>query len=112
MRMVRKKVSSEDADPTLSPGWAYFVESTKYKQHLANYQEQKETVSHYLFKFFVRLGGLTVLNKKSTCVKHHAVTDANGRFENLAASGLGTVDCIRHDLKRGQLVTFRQARGE
>lgn len=53
MRMVRKKVSSEDADPTLSPGWSYFVETTKYKEHLANYQEQKETVSCYLLRLSV-----------------------------------------------------------
>ena len=53
MQMVRKKVSSEDSDPTLSPGWSYFVETTKYKEHLANYQEQKETVSYYLSKFSV-----------------------------------------------------------
>ena len=46
MRMVRKKVSNEDRDPTLSPGWSYFIETTKYKTHLANYQEQKETVSY------------------------------------------------------------------
>lgn len=104
MRMVRKKVSSEDADPMLSLGWAYFVESTKYKQHLAKYQEQKETVSHYPFKFFLRLGGVTVLNKKSSCIKHHTVMDANGQFENLATLGLGTIDCIRHDLKCGQAV--------
>lgn len=62
MRMVRKKVSSEDADPTLSPGWSYFVEPKKYKEHLAKYQDQKETVSRYLFQFSVRLGELTVLD--------------------------------------------------
>lgn len=55
MRMVRKKVSSEDADPTLSPGWSYFVETTKYKEHLANYQEQKETVSNNLLKVSVNV---------------------------------------------------------
>lgn len=107
--MVRKKVSSEDADPMLSPGWAYFVKSTKYKKHLAKYQEQKETVSHYPFKFFLRPGGLTVLNKKSSCVKHHTVMDANGQFENLAVLGLGTINCIRHDLKHGQAVGDLQA---
>ena len=53
MRMVRKKVSSKDADPTLSPGWSFFVETTKYKEHLANYQEQKETVSCYLLRLSV-----------------------------------------------------------
>ena len=45
MWVVRKKVSSKDANPTLSPGWSYFVENTKYKEHLAQYKDQKETVS-------------------------------------------------------------------
>ncbi|KAF7969882.1 hypothetical protein HWV62_25675 [Athelia sp. TMB] len=80
-RMVRKKVSSEEADPTLSAGWSYFCEMTKYRQHLAKYGDQKEV--------------------HSTCVKHHAVGDANtGRFANLAASGIGTIDCARHMMKR------------
>lgn len=107
--MVRKKVSSEGADPTLSPGWSYFVENTKYKEHLAQYKEQKETVSRHLCSLSAKLGRLTSSLQKSTCVKHHAVTDANGRFENLAASGLGTIDCIRHNFKRALGVGDLQA---
>lgn len=47
-RMVRKKVSSEAADPTLSKGWSYFCEVTKYREHLATYGDQKEVVSVYI----------------------------------------------------------------
>ncbi|KAF7972344.1 hypothetical protein HWV62_18114 [Athelia sp. TMB] len=80
-RMVRKKVSSEAADPTLSAGLSYFVEMSKYRQHLAGYGDQKEV--------------------HSTCVKHHAVGDANtSRFKNLATSGIGAIDCSRHMMKR------------
>ncbi|KAF7977625.1 hypothetical protein HWV62_3024 [Athelia sp. TMB] len=80
-RMVRKKVSSEAADPTLSEGWSYFCETTKYREHLAKYGDQKEV--------------------HSTCVKHHAINDANtSRFANLATSGIGTIDCARHMMKR------------
>lgn len=43
-RMIRLKVSSEMADPTLSPGWSYFVETTKYNEHLAKYGDQKDVV--------------------------------------------------------------------
>lgn len=33
-------------------------------------------------------------------MKHHAVTDANtSRYADLASSGVGTTDCIRHNLK-------------
>lgn len=45
MKMVRRKVSSEVADPSLSHGWAYFVETTRYKEHLDSIGPQKETVS-------------------------------------------------------------------
>ncbi|KIM73395.1 hypothetical protein PILCRDRAFT_81152, partial [Piloderma croceum F 1598] len=37
----------------------------------------------------------------STCVNHHAMKDANKtRSGNLASSGIGTIDCIRHNFKR------------
>ena len=61
MWMVRKKVSSEDTDPTLSLGWSYFVETMKYKAHLTKYQHWKETVSDDLFKLSASLSRLTVL---------------------------------------------------
>lgn len=46
MRMVHRKVSSESSDPTLSPGWAYYVESKQYKEHLDYIGIQKDTVSN------------------------------------------------------------------
>lgn len=67
MRMVRKKVSSEVADPTLSPGWSYFCEVSKYMGHLETYGDQKETVRQSTFIQSVLLlingrSGLLVLN--------------------------------------------------
>ena len=44
-RMVRKKVSSEAADPTLSHGWSFFCEVIKYNAHLATAGIQPEQVS-------------------------------------------------------------------
>lgn len=44
-RMVRKKVSSEAADPTLSHGWSFFCEVIKYNGHLATTGIQPEQVS-------------------------------------------------------------------
>jgi hypothetical protein len=43
-RMVRKKVSSEAADPTLSEGYSFFTEVKKYYNHLAKYGVQIEEV--------------------------------------------------------------------
>lgn len=33
-RLKRKKVSNDASDPSLSKGWAYFVEEGAYKDHL------------------------------------------------------------------------------
>lgn len=43
-RLKRKDVSSDSADPSLNRGRAYFVEEGRYKQHLAGYADQEETV--------------------------------------------------------------------
>ena len=37
---------------------------------------------------------------KSTCVSHDAVDKPDREARGLAASGAGTVDCARHNLKR------------
>lgn len=42
-RMVRK-VSNEQVDPSLSRGWAYLCEITKYYEHLAKYGDQPAQV--------------------------------------------------------------------
>lgn len=51
-RMVRKRVSSEAADPTLSPGWALFCEYIKYNGHISKYGPQVEQVSGRLLVNF------------------------------------------------------------
>lgn len=105
-RMLRKKVSSEEADPSLSKGWAFFCEITKYSKHLADHANQPAEVSTlHTCLFSITLTCL----KRSTCVKHHAVKDANtSRSENLASTGIGTVDCIRHNCKRPSAVADLQ----
>lgn len=44
-RMVRKKVSSEAADPSLSRGYAYFGEIEKYHSHLEKFSDLPVAVS-------------------------------------------------------------------
>jgi hypothetical protein len=96
--MVHWKVSSENADPTLSPGWAYFCANTKYKG------DQKDTVSFISHLSLIDSSKQFVI-QRSMCVKHHAVTDANtSKSANLAASGVGTIDCVHHNMKRGHSV--------
>jgi hypothetical protein len=45
-RLARKNKSSEEADPTLCQGTAYFVEQSKYQQHLKENDHLPQEVSH------------------------------------------------------------------
>ncbi|KAF8059073.1 hypothetical protein FPV67DRAFT_1427056 [Lyophyllum atratum] len=71
-RLKRKKVSSYEADPGLSKGWAYFLPEVEYKSFL---------------KAFDKL------------IVQEAV-DAERATKGLAATGVAAVDCARHDVKR------------
>lgn len=44
-RLKRKNVSTNEADPGLNRGCAYFVEETKYKEYLGQFVNEKEPVS-------------------------------------------------------------------
>ncbi|KAG6836052.1 hypothetical protein H0H93_011949 [Arthromyces matolae] len=79
-RLKRKHVSSEERDPSLGGGWAFFVEETEYKNHISKTWDQKQP--------------------KSTCVSHNAVDNPDKKARGLSATGVGTVDCARHDFKR------------
>jgi hypothetical protein len=80
-RAVRKGVSSEIRDPSLVNGGAYFVKNLPYVTHL---KENGDLVQ-----------------EPSTCVQHNAVNNPDARHSRgLAATGVATFDCIRHDMKR------------
>ncbi|KAG6819543.1 hypothetical protein H0H93_010895 [Arthromyces matolae] len=79
-RLKRKNVSSEVRDPSLGGGWAFFVEEAEYKDHISANCNQKQP--------------------KSTCVAHNAVNNPDKQAQGLSATGVGTVDCARHDFKR------------
>ncbi|GBE88340.1 hypothetical protein SCP_1301550 [Sparassis crispa] len=80
--LKRKKVSSDKVDPGLNHGYTYFVEEKSYKDHL-----------HMYDKVFP--------DNISTCNNHDALKLASmkGAHQGTAASGVGTVDCARHDMK-------------
>ncbi|KAF9553123.1 hypothetical protein CPC08DRAFT_646024 [Agrocybe pediades] len=79
-RAKRRMISSEAKDPSLSHGWSYFVQECDYK--------------HFLNEF-----GPVVVQPPSTCSNHDAVNRERAT-EGYAATGVGTCDCIRHDMKR------------
>ncbi|KAG6895762.1 hypothetical protein C0992_012803 [Termitomyces sp. T32_za158] len=79
--LKRKDVSSDALDPDLGNGFAYFVQDQPYKEHLEKYKNEVEP--------------------KSNCSRHDAVNLANSKpSQGHAATGVGTIECIRHDMKR------------
>lgn len=85
-RLKRLNVSSPECDPGLNHGFAYVVNEARFKQHLQLYGDK-------------------IPDDTSTCNNHDALKSASMRGgKGTAASGLGAVDCIRHDMKRPSAV--------
>ena len=83
--LKRKDVSSNEADPGLSKGFAYFVNDGPFRAFLADHEKDKEP--------------------KSTCSRHDAVNLADVRpGHGYAATGVATVECTRHNMKRPSAV--------
>ncbi|KAG1864793.1 hypothetical protein F4604DRAFT_1882005 [Suillus subluteus] len=78
--LKRRIVSKDSTDPGLSRGWAYFVDETAYKAYILDHGD--------------------MLQEKSTCASHNAVNMADTKASHgLAATGVGTIDCARHNMK-------------
>ncbi|KAG2037116.1 hypothetical protein BDR03DRAFT_982484 [Suillus americanus] len=76
----RRAISKEGTDPGLSQEWVYFIEETAYKSHLQRFSGKPQ--------------------EKSTCSSHNAVNMADMKAsQGLAAMGVGTIDCARHNMK-------------
>ncbi|KAF7353234.1 CxC2 domain-containing protein [Mycena sanguinolenta] len=83
-RLKRKDVSSETKDPGLGNGWAFFCEVQAYMRHVEENWDQKQDRSH--------------------CVAHDAVDKPDREARGTASSGIGAVDCARHNMKRPNAV--------
>jgi hypothetical protein len=93
--LKRCNVSSDVVDPSLSEGWAYFVEERKYKAFLCQHLRDEQEVCDLLDPEFTH----TVL-QKSTCSSHNAINMADTKLsQGLAATGMGTVNCAHHNMK-------------
>lgn len=80
-RLRRKDVSNVDVDPSLNRGRAFVVERGEFRKHLEEFGSQKD--------------------EKSTCSNHDAIKSASIRGgRGTAASGMGSAQCGRHDMKR------------
>ena len=54
-RLARRNVSNDTVDPGLSHGWSYFVEDTKYRQHLKENDDLPQEVRFSYVQFIYSL---------------------------------------------------------
>lgn len=101
-RLKRKDVSSEEKDPGLGPGWAFFCEVKAYMDHVKQHWDQPQEVRDFGPAQVLML--LISEIQRSTCVSHDAVDKPDREARGTASSGIGAVDCARHDMKRPQAV--------
>ncbi|KAF8058561.1 hypothetical protein FPV67DRAFT_1565454 [Lyophyllum atratum] len=79
-RLKNRLRSSDEKDPSLQPGLAYFLASDRYLRHVSQYADQDE-ISH--------------------CVGFAALWLANSKkSKGLRATGVGSVSCSRHQFFR------------
>ena len=80
--LKRKKVSSEEQDPSLNKGWGCFVEEKLYKEHLMKHWDQKQDVPEFcclcsrgsnLFLFTSAATVSTIMLSKNLIKKHEAL---------------------------------------
>lgn len=75
-------VSNNVRDLGLNHGYAYLGDEEKFKDYLAKYDDQ-------------------VLNDVSKCNNHDTIKSASMcGGKGMAAMGVGTIKCSRHDIKR------------
>ncbi|KAJ7733908.1 hypothetical protein B0H16DRAFT_1327784 [Mycena metata] len=79
-RLKRKDVSTEKKDPGLSKGWGFYCDVEAYMKHVKKHWNHKQDRSH--------------------CVAHDAVDKPDREARGTASSGIGAVDCARHNMKR------------
>ncbi|KAG6905794.1 hypothetical protein DXG01_000684 [Tephrocybe rancida] len=89
---LKNRLCSSDAkDPSLQPGFAYFLESDEYLRHLAKYVDHDEVWGHVI----PRIARVEI----SHCVGFAAIWAANKKkSKGLHATGVGSVSCARHQL--------------
>ncbi|KAJ7082827.1 hypothetical protein C8R43DRAFT_886408 [Mycena crocata] len=76
-RLKNRMRPNEIDDPSLGPGWGYWVEPEGYRQHLKNYVSEKDI---------------------SSCISFAALLQKDTRMTTgLRVSGVGGVVCARHE---------------
>ncbi|KAJ7314160.1 hypothetical protein DFH08DRAFT_972914 [Mycena albidolilacea] len=79
-RLKNRMKKNEIEDPSLTPGWGYWVEPRRYHRHLRKYVGEKDA---------------------STCIAFAALLQKDTRLTTgLRVSGVGGVVCARHECMR------------
>ncbi|KAF7288145.1 hypothetical protein HMN09_01423700 [Mycena chlorophos] len=79
-RLRRKDISSEAKDPGLGDGMSFFCDVLRYMEHVQKHWNDRQA--------------------RSRCVAHDAVDKPDREARGTASSGIGAVDCARHNMKR------------
>ncbi|KAJ6480009.1 hypothetical protein C8R47DRAFT_983149 [Mycena vitilis] len=87
-RLKRKDVSTEEKDPGLGDGYLFYCKVQEYMKHVAEHWNDPQD--------------------RSTCVAHDAVDKPDREARGTASSGIGAVDCARHNMKRPLAVSDLQ----
>ncbi|KAJ7138480.1 hypothetical protein C8R43DRAFT_1089333 [Mycena crocata] len=79
-KLKNRKRANEIDDPSLGPGWGYWVEPRRYRRHIRKYVAEKDM---------------------STCIAFAALLQKDTRLTTgLRASGVGGCVCTRHECVR------------
>ncbi len=104
-RLKRKDISNDKRNAGLSMGWGYIVNNEPYKDHLVGYKNEVEPVHPVLSPSAWSDHNI----QKSNCSRHDAVNLSTSKpNRNHAATGIATVECARHNMKRPNAVADLQ----
>jgi hypothetical protein len=88
----------QSKDPTLTPGWAYFVNNAPYADFIKDYVDQDEVLTTTAL---VPSGSNLIRLQIRTCVSFQALLNMlMKRSKGLRATGIAAVSCARHQLFR------------
>ncbi len=86
-------------DIPLASGWAYYVEESRYHEHLKARSGDKQDVCCLPSTINVQIDD-PMLQENTCSAEHNAIAKAGLRKEGYIASGVGAVLCARHAMVR------------
>jgi len=92
-----RAVSNDQSDPSLSQGWAYFVEDTAFKKYLCDHKNDTQEACLLTPEYW----HILILIEKSTCSNHNAVNMAGCQVQVYSGRGSGQV-WMKTDEGQGQ----------